>query len=83
MSFLRSPLLSSKLKSSDGQIIVEYMLLMVIAITIALMLVKSLASRGDEKGLLIKKMCEIHRVIGADVSDAPESPGKNLPKGCP
>lgn len=77
------PMMVFRIKTNHGQIIVEYMLLMVIAVTIAIMLLKSLASRGDEKGMLIKKMCEIHRVIGADVPDAPGTPARNIPKGCP
>ena len=69
--------------NNSGQIVLEYVLLVVIAVTIAAMLVKTLVSRGDEKGILIKKLCEIHRLIGDDVPDFQNTPSTNLRKGCP
>lgn len=71
------------IKNNKGQIVLEYVLLVVIAVTISAMLIKQLVSRGDQKGVLILKLCEIHRLIGSDIPDLPDTPNDNLSRGCP
>jgi hypothetical protein len=52
-----------------GQIVVEYVLLLVIAVTIAALLISQLVSRGDEPGIIVAKWHAILKVIGDDNPD--------------
>lgn len=53
-----------------GQIVVEYVLLMVVAVGLSALLVSQLISRNtDEPGILVAKWHAIMKVIGDDVPD--------------
>ncbi|HND86092.1 MAG TPA: hypothetical protein PLU50_09805 [Pseudobdellovibrionaceae bacterium] len=53
-----------------GQVIVEYILLMVIVVAIASFLISTVVSRNpDQQGFLIKKWDEMIQAIGKDVPD--------------
>ena len=63
--------------SERGQIIVEYVLLLVIAVGAATLIVSQLVSRDpDEPGIIIGKWQQILTVIGQDLPDdvTPEQP---------
>ena len=65
-----------------GQIVVEYVLLLVIAVGLAALLVKQLVSRDPESpGILVAKWCYILKVVGEDLPDQKDAP-KAL-KSCP
>lgn len=54
----------------NGQIIVEYVLLLVVAVSIAVLITSLLVSRSaDEPGYLIVKWKQIIDAIGSDVVD--------------
>lgn len=57
--------------NSSGQILVEYLLLMVIAVACATLLIKALVGRGDDsnRGMVIKQWDRIIHVIGNDLPD--------------
>lgn len=56
--------------NNKGQILVEYLLLMVIAIAVATLLTKQLVSRNDQSpGMIIRQWHQIIRSIGNDVPD--------------
>lgn len=56
--------------NNKGQILVEYLLLMVIAIACATLITKQLVSRDANKtGILIKQWDKIIHTIGNDVPD--------------
>ena len=59
------------LRQSDcGQIVVEYVLLLAIAVSIAILLTKTLIGRTEgEEGLIIKRWSELNQEISADKSD--------------
>ena len=62
-----------KLRSNRGQILVEYILLMVITISFATMLVKALVSREDGKqGMVVKQWDNMLKKIGNDLPDCPK-----------
>jgi hypothetical protein len=67
MKFIRN--YSEPLKNKSGQILVEYLLLMVIAIACATLLTKKLISRGDDQGIVIKQWNNIIKIIGNDIPD--------------
>lgn len=54
----------------SGQIVVEYVLLLVIGVSIAMIITSTMVSRNpDSPGFLVKKWIDIIRTIGADTSD--------------
>ena len=56
--------------NKKGQVVVEYVLLLVIAVTISAFLVSQLASRNsDEPGIIVSKWHQILSVIGDDRPD--------------
>lgn len=56
-----------------GQIVVEYVLLLVIAVSISALLVSQLVSRNpDSPGILVSKWHSILKTIGDDVPDQPK-----------
>lgn len=60
------------LKSDRGQILIEYILLLLIGITIANLLVKGLTRFSDEpddRGIIIKRWINIWDSIGKDLPD--------------
>ena len=57
-------------RHQQGQIIVEYVLLLVIGVTIAILITSTMVSRNPQQpGFLIRKWQEIIRLIGSDTSD--------------
>ena len=57
-----------------GQIVVEYVLLLVVAVSISAVLVSRLVSRNpDDPGILVSKWHAILKVIGDDVPDKQKS----------
>lgn len=62
-----------KLRSNKGQVLVEYILLMVITISFATILIKSLVSREDgNRGMVIKQWDTLLKKLGNDVPDCPK-----------
>ena len=60
---------------ANGQIIVEYVLLLVVAVSIALLITSTLVSRNpDNPGFLISRWDKIIRFIGLDQADEPNAP---------
>lgn len=56
--------------NNKGQIVVEYILLLVIAVGLAALLSKQLVSRdSDNAGIIVSKWNEILTVIGDDLPD--------------
>ncbi len=57
--------------SQQGQVLVEYLLLMVIAVSCATILTTQLVGRGDGKkqGMIIKAWDKILKTIGNDLPD--------------
>lgn len=56
-------------RRQSGQIVVEYTLLLVVAIAIVTILVGLLVSRGESRGYLIQAWSGIIFVIGDDLAD--------------
>ena len=55
---------------TSGQIVVEYVLLLVIGVTVALIITSLMVSRNPESpGFIIQKWVEILQVIGGDSAD--------------
>lgn len=53
-----------------GQILVEYMLLLVVAATIAAIIVKGLANRDpNDRGFIVQRWLEVQQEIGGDLID--------------
>lgn len=53
-----------------GQVVVEYVLLLIIAVSLAALLVSRLVSRNPENpGILVLKWYSILKVVGDDVPD--------------
>lgn len=56
--------------NQKGQIVVEYVLLLVVAVSISALLVSELVSRNPEDpGILVSKWHAILKVVGDDVPD--------------
>lgn len=67
-----------KKKSKSGQVIVEYILLMFVAISVAMVGITQLIKRDSDAtqtnpsgGIIIKKWIQILDVIGSDESEKP------------
>ncbi len=59
-----------------GQIVIEYVLLLVIGVSLAMLITSKMASRNpDNPGFLVQKWFDIIKVIGEDLADdlAPEA----------
>jgi len=66
------------LKNSAGQVVVEYVLLMVVSVAIAALVIRQLGSRDpDEPGLIIVKWQEVLQAVGKDIPDKCEGNGCN------
>jgi hypothetical protein len=60
------------IQSSRGQVVVEYVLLLVVAVALATIIVTQIVQRDpDNPGFLVKKWSDIQQTIGSD------DPGKN------
>lgn len=67
--------ISKNTRSSKGQVALEYILLLVVAVGIALFLTRSLVYRSaDEPGMIIKAWHSITEAIGSDTADMPTHP---------
>ena len=56
--------------SQRGQIVVEYVLLLVIGVSVAMLITSKMVSRNSESpGFLVKKWYEIIKAIGQDTTD--------------
>lgn len=56
--------------SSAGQIVIEYMLLLVIVVALGAFLVKGLIDRSEgDEGIVVKKWQEVQKEIGKDLPD--------------
>ena len=61
---------TKSLKNSRGQVVVEYVLLLVIAVAIATLITRELVKRDAENpGILVKKWDDILKTIGEDLPD--------------
>ncbi|MEY4616251.1 MAG: hypothetical protein RJB66_1211 [Pseudomonadota bacterium] len=56
-------------RNQSGQILIEYVLLLMIGLTIGNILVKSLTAYGDNPGVIIKRWGQIWDGIGSDYPD--------------
>lgn len=57
-------------RNNRGQVIVEYVLLMVIAVAVAALITKELVQRNpDDPGILIQKWDAMLKEIGQDLPD--------------
>lgn len=75
MKFPNSPNNSTKRSlNQKGQILVEYMLLLLISVSFATLLVSQLISRkdGDSQGIIIKSWSRMLRTLGNDLPDCPK-----------
>lgn len=67
------------IRAKSGQIVVQYVLLLVLSVGIVTLVLKKVASRNsDEPGILIQKWCLVLKAIGSDVSDENKSPSKSM-----
>lgn len=61
---------TKSLKSNRGQVVVEYVLLLVIAVAVAALITRELVKRDPENpGILINKWDQILKTIGEDLPD--------------
>lgn len=73
------------LRNQSGQILVEYILLLLIAVSSAMILTTALVGRRTEdenSGVIIKSWHKIIRVIGNDLPDCPNQTDFSKPN-CP
>ncbi len=67
-----------KITSQAGQIVVEYVLLLVIAVSLSALIVRQLGSRDEENpGVLVEKWHNIQVEIGKDIPDQCSGAGCN------
>ena len=60
----------SRYRSQSGQILIEYILLLMIGLTIGNILIKTLTANGpDQKGIIIERWQSIWKGIGEDYPD--------------
>jgi hypothetical protein len=58
------------LRGQGGQIIVEYVLLLVVGVSVAVLITSTMVSRNpDSPGFLVKKWLDIIQAIGKDTPD--------------
>lgn len=63
---------NSILANRRGQIVVEYVLLLVIGVSLAFLITSQMVSRSSENtGFLVKKWIAIIKAIGSDKADDP------------
>lgn len=65
-------LAKSKRRYSSGQIAIEYVLILIVAVTIAYTLVSFLVSRDpNSPGIIVQKWVAILDAVGRDLADSP------------
>ena len=73
------------MRNRRGQVIVEYLLIMVLMVAIASTLTKQLVGRGDDdstQGLIVKSWSRIIKAIGNDLPDCAKQKSFGTPN-CP
>ncbi len=81
----KNRLFNRTLNNQAGQILVEYLLLMVIAVGCATLLIKGLVGRGDvgaSRGIIVQQWDRILHIIGNDIPDCANQTNFNTPN-CP
>ena len=63
------PFSKSNLNNRRGQVIVEYVLLLVVAVTIAALMTRSLIGSDNERGIIVTAWSKVVSAIGADPAD--------------
>lgn len=72
------------IRQRRGQVVVEYVLLMIITASIAALLVKGLASRNpDNPGVLLSKWCQLLEAIAQDEPEDVKGAIKKKKSACP
>lgn len=69
MGFYFLPFKNAKANRTRGQVVVEYVLLLIVAVIIVGALIAGLVSRDGEPGLLVKAWQSILTAIGSDTTD--------------
>lgn len=70
---------------SNGQVVLEYLLLMVVAVSIAALLTQALVKRSTDEsgqGMIIKSWNKMLGVIGNDLPDCPRQSNYANPPSC-
>ncbi len=62
----------SVLKNQDGQVIVEYVLLLIALISIAFIITGGLIGTGGEPGFIVKTWSGVIKTIAQDLPERPE-----------
>lgn len=72
------------MRNRRGQVIVEYLLIMVLVVAIAAMLTKRLVGRGDDEnqGVIVRSWSRMIKAIGNDLPDCPKQTTFNT-ANCP
>lgn len=72
------------MRNKRGQVIVEYLLIMVLMVAIAATLTKKLVGRGDDdnQGVIVKSWGRMIKAIGNDLPDCAKQTSYNTPN-CP
>jgi uncharacterized protein (UPF0333 family) len=60
---------NSRLGQNKGQIVVEYVLLLLVAVALALLLVRGLVGNGDSKGVIIQAWSGLVDFVRNDKAD--------------
>jgi uncharacterized membrane protein affecting hemolysin expression len=64
------PFSQDSLRNQRGQIVIEYVLLLVIGVSLAMLITSTMVSRNPESpGFLIRKWVQIIKTIGEDTAD--------------
>ena len=67
-----NPMVGRKINNQRGQILIEYILLLFIAVSCATILVKGLVGRGEgSEGVIIKNWDRMIQALGNDLPDCP------------
>ncbi len=72
------------MRNRRGQVIVEYLLIMVLVVAIAAMLTKKLVGRGEDEnqGVIVRSWSRIIKAVGNDLPDCPKQTSFNT-ANCP
>lgn len=66
----KSSFLNSNLRGQSGQIVFEYVLLLVVGVSVAMFITSTMVSRSAESpGFLVRKWVDIIKLIGEDTPD--------------
>lgn len=74
----------SLILNNKGQVLVEYMLLLLISVSFATLLVSKLISRkdGDGQGIIIQSWSKMLETLGNDLPDCPKQTQFGTPPKC-